>query len=145
MHTYSAIYIHVIFATWDRSPALTRDLRPALHAYAGGIARNRGVSDVQVGGIEDHLHLFGRFSPSSAVSATIGELKKSSGDWIRERIPEFRWQRGFGAFSVSPDRIRAVQRYVREQEQHHRKRDFRSELEQIVRETGVSADDLGLL
>lgn len=145
MHTYSAIYVHVIFATWERRPTLTGDLRTALHAYAGGIARNHGVSDVHVGGIEDHLHLFGRFSPSSPVSATIGELKKSSGDWIRERTPEFRWQRGFGAFSVSPGRIHVVQRYVREQERHHRKRNFRSELEELVRETGVSADDLGLL
>jgi len=75
----------------------------------------------------------------------IGQLKKSSGDWLRERISRFRWQRGFGAFSVSPDRIRAVQRYVQRQEQHHRSRTLREELEELCSDLGISIDDLELL
>jgi putative transposase len=75
----------------------------------------------------------------------IGPLKKSAGDWLRERIPRFRWQRGFAAFSVSPDRVRSVQRYVQRQEQHHARRPFKEELEELCSELGINIDDLGLL
>ena len=145
MHTYSFVYVHVVFATWNRHPHLVRELRPALHAYVAGIAWNLGAADIYVGGIEDHLHLVGRFCPSRALSDSIGELKKSSGDWLRQTIPEFRWQRGFAAFSVSADRIRYVQRYVMRQEQHHQRRDFRRELEELMNAMGVDVDDVGLL
>lgn len=145
MHTYSVVYVHVVFATWSRHPFLDLTTRPDLHAYMAGTARNLGVADVHVGGVEDHIHLVGRLGPTCALSEVIGKLKKSSGDWLRERIPMFRWQRGFGAFSVSPDRIRSVQRYVKRQEEHHRKRTFREELEKLCSELGIAIDDLGLL
>jgi putative transposase len=145
MHTHSLVYVHVIFATWSRCPFLDPATRPDLHAYIAGAARNLGVADVQVGGVEDHLHLVGRFNPACALSDVIGQLKKSSGDWLRKRIPMFRWQRGFGAFSVSPDRVRRVQRYVMRQEQHHARRTFREELEELCSELGISFEDLELV
>jgi len=145
MHTHSLLYVHVIFATWSRCPFLDTATRPNLHAYIAGIARNLGVADVYVGGVEDHIHLVGRFNPAFAVSDVIGQIKKSSGDWLRKRIPIFRWQRGFGAFSVSPDRIRSVQRYVQRQEEHHRKRTFREELEGLCVELGINIDDLEIM
>jgi REP element-mobilizing transposase RayT len=145
MHTYSAVYIHVIFATWSRCPFLDATTRPQLHAYIAGIARNLGFADVYVGGVEDHIHLFGRFHPACSLSDVIGQLKKSSGDWLRERVPMFRWQQGFGAFSVSPDRIRFVQRYVQRQEKHHAKRTFQQELAELCAELGIGIDDLEIM
>lgn len=145
MHTYSLVYIHVIFATWSRCPFLDRALRPELHAYIAGIARSLGFADVYVGGVDDHVHLVGRLGPACALSDVIGQMKKSSGDWLRKRVPMFRWQRGFGAFSVSPDRIRSVQRYVQRQEQHHAIRTFRQELEELCAELGIAFDDLEIM
>jgi REP element-mobilizing transposase RayT len=145
MHTYAAIHIHVVFATWNRHAFLHREIRPDLHAYLAGIARNLGIDDVYAGGIEDHVHLLGRFSPSQSTSDLVGQIKKSSGDWIRERIPHFRWQRGFGAFSVSPDRVRSVQRYVMRQEEHHRRRTFCEEIERLCADLGVSIADLEIM
>jgi putative transposase len=145
MHTYALIHIHVIFATWNRHPFLVHTTLPALHAYMAGTARNLGVADVHVGGVEDHLHLVGRFGPMLALSKVIGPLKKSSGDWLRGRIPRFRWQRGYGAFSVSPDRVRSVQRYVQRQKEHHARHTFQEELEKVCAELGIDINDLGLL
>ncbi|HEX3110811.1 MAG TPA: IS200/IS605 family transposase, partial [Thermoanaerobaculia bacterium] len=118
MHTYASIYIHVVFATWNRHPFLDDATRPRLHAYFAGTARNRGVAEVTVGGVEDHLHFIGRFDPAVAFSPVIGQLKKSSTDWLRENfrhLAKFRWQRGFGAFSVSVDRVPSVNRYIARQ------------------------------
>ena len=58
---------------------------------------------------------------------------------------DFRWQRGFGAFSVSRDRVPAVVRYIERQEEHHRKRTFREELEMLLRAHGIGIEDTHLL
>jgi putative transposase len=80
MHTYTSIYLHVVFAMWSRRPFLRTPIRPRVHAYVAATARNLGVADVHAGGHVDHIHLLGRFDPSKALSAVIGELKKSATD-----------------------------------------------------------------
>lgn len=147
MHTYSLIYLHVIFATWSRRPFLTPVIRPRVHEYLAATARNLGVADVYVGGHDDHVHLLGRFDVAKAPSAVIGQVKQAATHWLHEEelIPEFRWQRGFSAFSVSRDRIPFVVRYIQRQEEHHRRRTFREELEKLLGEFGVGIDEVGLL
>jgi putative transposase len=147
MHTFTALYVHVVFATWNRVPFLDPTSRRGLHAYFAGTARNLGLKDVTVGGVEDHLHMIGRFDPAQAISSVIGALKKSSSDWVQDipRLKAFRWQRGFGGFSVSVDRVPAVVRYIENQERHHKRRSFDEELEALLREHGVSIGDVRLL
>ena len=146
MHTYASIYLHVVFATWSRRPSLTPSLRPRVHSYLAATARNLGISDVHVGGHDDHVHVLGRFAPVSAPSSIIGQLKHSASQWARHEIaPDFQWQRGFSAFSVSRDRVDAVVRYVRRQEEHHRTATFRDELEKLLRDHGVNLENVHLL
>jgi putative transposase len=139
--------LHVAFATWSRQSFLDAPIRPRVHAWAAATARNLGVADVHAGGHADHMHILGRFDPAKAPSAVIGELKKSATAWIRAELnlPKFRWQRGFSAFSVSRDRVRSVARYIQRQEEHHRKRDFREELEALLEQCGVKLEDVHLL
>ncbi len=146
MHTYCSIYIHVVFSTWDRCPFIDHEVRSRFHAYIAGTARNLGLMDVTVGGVEDHLHLIARFSPVLSISPMIGTMKKSSTDWMQETFNDrFRWQRGFAAFSVSPDRVPKVTRYIERQEEHHKRVSFRDELEKLLKELGMSIDDVHLL
>lgn len=144
MHTYTSIYLHVVFATWSRRPFLSTPIRPRVHAYVAATARKLGVADVYAGGHEDHVHLFGRFDPAKAPSAIVGQVKQATTHWLHEELhmATFRWQRGFGAFSVSRDRVSAVARYVQRQEEHHRKATFHEELEKLLRECGVCIEDV---
>src|SRR5438552_6394461 len=50
-------------------------------------------------------------------------VKKTSSKWIKRldsKYRQFYWQRGYGAFSVSPSQLNAVLEYVASQEEHHR-------------------------
>lgn len=141
MHTFAAIYLHVVFATWSRRRFLDRDLGPRLQAYLAATARSLGVAYVHVGGHDDHVHLLGRFDPSATVSDVIGRIKKSGTDWAQEHgRPQFRWQRGYGAFSVSVDRVPAVVRYIQRQEEHHKRVSFLEEIETLLREQGMGSE-----
>ena len=147
MHTYTSIYLHVVFATWSRRPFLVAAIRPRVHAYLASTARNLGLADVHAGGHEDHIHLLGRFDPAKAPSTIVGELKQSATKWLHDelRVKAFRWQRGYSAFSVSRDRVRSVARYIQRQEEHHRNVTFRGELEKLLSQCGIRLQDAHLL
>jgi NADPH:quinone reductase-like Zn-dependent oxidoreductase len=59
---------------------------------------------------------------------------------MRERHRGFAWQAGYGAFSVSPSQIAAVKKYIANQADHHRRRDFKEELLIMLKKAGVDYD-----
>ncbi|HZL13388.1 MAG TPA: transposase [Verrucomicrobiae bacterium] len=50
---------------------------------------------------------------------------------------KFGWGRGYGVFSVSESAIAEVARYIANQEEHHRKRNFAEELKLFVERYGL--------
>jgi hypothetical protein len=54
--------------------------------------------------------------------------------------PNFAWQRGFGAFSVSASNLDRVARYIKTQEAHHRKMSFHDEFIALLKKHGVEFD-----
>jgi REP element-mobilizing transposase RayT len=79
-----------------------------------------GVEVVAFGGVEDHVHLLARMPARLSVSEVVKQVKGATSHLItqRLRIP-FKWQGGYGAFSVSKRSIPAARYYVLNQEQHH--------------------------
>ena len=71
-------------------------------------------------------------------------IKKASSKWIKAldaRYRGFFWQRGYGAFSVSPSQLEAVLQYVEAQQEHHRTRTFQEEYRELLRRHGVEFDE----
>jgi len=103
------IYQHVIFSTKSRRPFL-RDLevRSRLHAFLAGICDRQSCPSLQVGGVEDHVHLLFRQRPTTTIADVIRDLKRDSSKWIKtvdEKYVRFSWQSGYAAFSVSANRV----------------------------------------
>jgi hypothetical protein len=59
----------------------------------------------------------------------------------RQGVEDFAWQRGYGAFSVSPADVGALIRYIEGQEAHHRKRDFQGEMRAFFEKYHVAFDE----
>ncbi len=57
-----------------------------------------------------------------------------------EQGVRFQWQEGYGAFSVSPSLLAIVQAYIRNQEEHHRRRSFDEEFRALLDKSGVAYD-----
>lgn len=68
------------------------------------------------------------------------ELKKNSSMWVHKEIgaAPFAWQEGYGAFTVSPNALESVCKYIGNQKEHHRTRSFREELIELLEQTGVA-------
>jgi hypothetical protein len=70
------------------------------------------------------------------------EVKASSSRWVHEeiRIPQFAWQEGYGAFTVSASLLETVRDYIVRQEEHHRTRSFQEEYREFLEKSGVAFD-----
>ena len=101
----SKVIVHIIFSTKDREPWLGLDVRPRMHAYLATVCRDLGTEVVRVGGVADHVHIVTTLPRTVSQAQLIEQIKKVSSKWIKTldaRYRSFFWQRGYGAFSVSP-------------------------------------------
>ena len=138
MHTFPALYIHIVFSTSARRGLISDHIRPDLHAYLGGILRNIGVTALAIGGTTDHVHLLVDMKPDLSVADLVRLAKCNSSKWITESTGRwFAWQRGYGAFSVSRSSLPAVARYVREQDKHHHGRSSDEEWNALLSRHGI--------
>ena len=138
------IYVHLIFATKNRERMLTDDLRPDLHSYVGGILNGLGCVPVEINSEPDHIHILFILVRTEPVSNVVGQVKKSSNDWLRTkdaRFAHFHWQAGYGAFSVSQSVVEDVREYLRKQREHHRQRTFQEEYRALLVKYAVEFDE----
>lgn len=74
----------------------------------------------------------------------VGKVKSGSSKWIKskgEDYAKFSWQGGYGAFSVNPAEVEVVIRYIQNQEEHHRKRNFKEEYKKILDKYEMEYDE----
>ncbi len=70
-------------------------------------------------------------------------IKSESSEWAHRelKIPLFQWQEGYGAFTVGPNSLAAVAKYVRNQEEHHRVKTFQEEYLELLKKSGIEYDE----
>jgi putative transposase len=139
-HTYNANFVHCVFSTKDRRDTIPAELHEQLWAYLLGIANNLKIKLLAAGGTANHVHVLISLPSTMAVAEAVQKLKANSSRWLGERGVAFQWQDGYGAFSVSPSLLEVVKTYVRNQEEHHRKRSFEEEFRALLDKSGVAYD-----
>lgn len=138
-NTYTQIHVHIIIVVKYRSALLNKVWREALYKYITGIIQKCGHKLLAVNGVEDHVHILIGMRPIQSLSDLMRLVKGESSEWINKSgyCPGvFRWQEGF-AFTNSLSEVPRVMRYIRNQEEHHQKKSFHLEYEEILTEEGV--------
>jgi putative transposase len=139
-HSYAQNHLHVVFSTKERQKLIASSVQLKLWSYMAGIARNHDFLVLANGGMEDHVHLLIQLPPVLTLAKAISLIKANSSKWMNEHGMKFAWQEGYGAFSVSASNLRAVERYIANQEAHHRKMTFEQEFEGLLRKHGIQFD-----
>ena len=82
-HSYTNLLYHVVYGTKLRQPLIDEEFQPRLYEYIGGTIRGlKGVS-LQIGGVEDHVHILAKLPPTIAVSDFLEKLKSNSSKWAK--------------------------------------------------------------
>jgi hypothetical protein len=115
-----------------------------MHAEIGEISKRLGCPPILTGGVEDHIHLLARFGRTITQAEWVKEIKRVSNLWLKEQNPRFasfEWQGGYATFSVSKSNLKDVERYIANQEEHHRRLTFQDELRAILQKHEVEWDE----
>lgn len=140
----SRILVHLVFSTKNREVVLNAAIQSELHPYLAGTLDGIDCPSLQIGGVENHVHLFFGLSRTRSVADVVETVKTSSSKWIKTKGVEFggfHWQSGYGAFSVSQSDADAVVAYIRNQAQHHRKITFQDEYRRLLERYQVAFDE----
>jgi len=121
--SYSRIYIHLIWATWDRLDLIDDKLEPNLYNYIVKKYRQQNGFLLQIDGTPNHIHLLVKLLPAINIGQFVKNIKGSSSHYITQVIhPDsfFKWQGGYAAISVSPEHKSKISAYIAAQKEHHK-------------------------
>ena len=147
-HAYSSNRIHVIFSTKQRQKRLREDIQPKLWTYIAGIARNHNFEAIEIGGAEDHCHALIMLPAPMPLSKAVQTMKGCSSKWLNDTGAagaNFAWQEGYGAFSVSASQTEGVVEYIKNQPEHHKKRNYEEEFLEFLKRYGINYDPAHVL
>lgn len=134
--------VHLVFSTKNRTPLVRPEVQGRLFAYLAGTLNEMNCHAIKVGGVEDHVHLLFVLSKTRALCDVVMDVKKGSSIWAKEHVhPDFYWQTGYGAFSVSRSNEERVTEYIVGQQEHHKKRTFQDEFRAFLRKHGIEWDE----
>ena len=93
-----------------------------------------------INGTTDHVHALWRHHPTDTVSNTLKIIKGRSSHFINDlglTDDRFRWQGGYGAFSVSTSKVPIVKRYIQRQKIHHAQQTVQQEMRWFLEQHGA--------
>lgn len=116
------IFLHIVWSTAERVPCIAPEIERRLHRSIQAEVRRMGATVLALGGTEDHVHLLLLLPTTVALADLMQQVKGVSsqvGSALRGEEALFRWQHGYGAFSLSPTHVDAAKTYIRNQKRHH--------------------------
>lgn len=87
----------------------------------------------------DHVHCLISLGIDQNISKVINLLKGESSHWINQEklaVGKFAWQDEYFAVSISESNVQQVQDYIRNQDEHHKKKTYQDEYDEFMRRYG---------
>jgi len=140
----SNVFVHITFSTKHRENLIDKEIENELFSYLGGICKELDCNPIQVGGYRNHVHILCKFSKKITQIKLLEEVKKQSSKWIKTKgakYSNFYWQDGYGIFSVNPAELDVVIEYIKNQEEHHKKKSFQDEFRAFLKKYKVEFDE----
>ena len=144
MAAHQHLLYHIVFSTKERRPLMQQEgQREEVWAYMAGVCKNLNGFATRVGGYFDHAHLLVHIPAKIAVAEFVGKVKANTSKHINDTHDTarlFRWQDGYGAFTVSRSQSDVVSHYIENQVQHHAKRTFQDEFLRMLEDHAIEYD-----
>jgi REP element-mobilizing transposase RayT len=140
---FTQLYLHCVWATWDRQPLLTPQLEQPIYAAILAKCHELKCEPLAIGGTSDHVHLLIRLHTTVAVADLLKEIKGASSHLATHVLsPDqfFKWQGAYGAFTLRKEDVLVVKSYIERQKEHHARNELRQEWEQTMIEGSEAGD-----
>ncbi len=139
------IWVHIVFSTKDRVNFLQDDsFRDQMFRMLSHHVKESKCTSASVGGFFDHVHLLVGLSRTITIAQLVENVKTETSKWAKAAVggnSVFRWQSGYGAFSVSHSLTNVVDQYIRNQAEHYAKQSFKDEYRKLCEKHGIEIDE----
>ncbi len=133
--SYVRIWVHLVWTTHNREPYLSKDIRSKLFIHIKENAKVKGIYLDFINGHLEHVHCLISMNAEQNISKIAHLLKGESSYWINKNKltkSKFYWQDDYYVKSVSDAEINHVRGYIKNQEEHHRKKTFQEEYDEFI-------------
>ncbi len=136
---YIKIGIHLIFSTKNRDKLISKQLKPQLlkHIKENSIKKNIYIDFMNC--VSDHIHRLISLNSKQSFSKVAQLIKGESSHWINKNnliTNKFEWQDEYIAVSIGHSQVNRVRDYIKNQEEHHRKKTFQEEYDEFIKKYG---------
>ncbi len=132
-----ALYVHFVWATWDRLPLITPEIERRLLRNIESEAQGQGCVVLALNSIEDHVHMLASIPTTFTIANLAKQIKGVSSHFANDELfPEqnFKWQGSYGAFTVSRWDVEKIVQYIKCQKEHHATGELWPEFEETFEE-----------
>ena len=113
---------------------ITPDIERKVHRNIVNQIHHHGCTVLALNGMPDHIHILIKYPTTITVAKIVKQAKGVSSNFINSENlldDHFKWQIGYGAFSISRWDTDKIISYIRNQKRHHNYLDLINEFEKI--------------
>ncbi len=136
---YIRIWIHTVWSTKSRERLITKELKPKLLNHIKENAKDKKIYIKEINCEAEHMHALISLSTDKSIGKVLQLLKGESSHWVNENQltkTKFGWQDEYFAVSVSESQIEKVIKYIRTQEEHHKRKGYAEECDEFIKKYG---------
>jgi len=134
------VYILFVWCTKNRTPFLNSfELRNLMWRHIKENANIKQINIDCINGYDNHCHCLVSLNHNQTIQDIMKFIKGESSHWFNQQafiVDTFQWQNDYYAVSVSESIIVRVRNYIKNQEKHHCKVLFQSELDEFIKKFG---------
>lgn len=130
-HSLCKIWVHAVWGTKYRQNLIHPSIESQIHQLIFDQLEDLNCRTRIVNGTQDHVHALFLLDKNVSMAKVLQQAKGAVAFEINQRgiiEQKFNWQIGYGAFSVSEDRVPKIESYIKKQKLHHQQETFKEEL-----------------
>jgi len=134
--SFVKVMIHAVWGTKNHHPVIISGIKEKIISHIKENAKRKGIYITELNCNSEHVHCLFGLNADLSISKTMQLIKGESAHWINlERLTtgKFEWADEYFAVSVSESVLDKVKEYIRNQDEHHKKKSFKEEYEEFIK------------
>ena len=129
------IWVHIVWTTKNQKPLLTQEIRRDVFKHIRENAKEKSIYVDYINGYTEHVHCLISLGCGQNIDKIVMLLKGESSFWINKNkisLDKFEWQDDYFALSVSESAVNKVRNYIKNQENHHKRKSYNDEYQEFL-------------
>jgi putative transposase len=136
---YVKNWLHCVWGTKNHIPFLSGKMKYEVINHIKTNAKTKDIYIDFINGHTEHIHCLLSLNPDQSLSKVMQLIKGESSFWINKNAlikHKFEWAEEYFGISISESHLPKVREYIRNQEEHHKKKTWEEEYKEYMEQYG---------